>query len=140
MFEQDALGAAVAFAEGVHHVEVAKQFCAGDDQIGSIKLLKPVGAGQRFEQFVGFRLDAAGDTKVGVIFGDVDGAQFAGPVVEVAEQLSVDGLQVGEVVGRWGEKSMDSAATSDRSRSACAKVFASVRFRRLRSTVLPGGQ
>jgi hypothetical protein len=103
VFEQDALRTAIAFAEGMNHVEVAEQFCAGVDQVGPVKVLKPVCIGEHFEQFVGFGLDAAGDAEVRVVLGDVDGTQLSGPIVEVGKEPAMDRLQVGQAVGRRGE-------------------------------------
>ncbi|MCY1558049.1 hypothetical protein D9M68_949520 [compost metagenome] len=39
----------------------------------------------------------------GSALGDIQGTQFTRPVVQVAEQLTVDALERGQVVGRKGE-------------------------------------
>lgn len=103
MLKQNPLRSPVPFPKRVNHVQIAKQLGAGRNQAPPIQLLKPVRLRQYLEQPVGFGFYAVGHAEVGLVFGDVDGTQFARPVVEIGEQLTVDGLQVGQVVGGRGE-------------------------------------
>ena len=54
--------------------------------------------GDVVEQVSALWFEPFGEGEEGVAFAHVDGAELAGPVVDVAEEVAVDGLEVGEVV------------------------------------------
>jgi hypothetical protein len=48
-------------------------------------------------------LDIAPELELAGPFGDLDDAQFAGPVIDILEEMAVDRAQMGEVDGAGGD-------------------------------------
>lgn len=100
MLKQYALGSAIAFAEGVHDVDVGIGISHSHDQVRSVHAFEPVRRRQFGEDFLGFLFHVFGLAKARGLFGHANGAQFPSPLEQVAEQCSMNILQVAQVVGR----------------------------------------
>ncbi|MCY1545781.1 hypothetical protein D9M68_817370 [compost metagenome] len=103
MLEQDALGPAITIPERVDHVQVTKVLGGHCNQVAPVEPLQPIGIGQGEKDLVGLGLDSGHMAEVSATLGDIHAAQLARPVVQVPEQLAVDALERGQIVGRWGE-------------------------------------
>lgn len=101
--EERALRATVAVAEWVYGVELGEVVCEPVDERLALKPSQVVFFGEGLEHVSGVRLDVLRQAE-DVGLGDGDGADLAGPVVEVAEDLAVERSQVFKIV-RSGQRS-----------------------------------
>lgn len=92
------LGASVALPERVHGVEVTEQGPGLGGELGVVEMAEVVVSAQAVEDGVGEGADVLDGSEGRGALGDVDGADLAGPLVDVTEEVAVDGLEVGEVV------------------------------------------
>lgn len=99
VLEQQSLRTTVALAKRMDDVEVAEVCGCRDDQLGAVRSFEPVGSQQMFEQFVRFGCNAARGAEASAALGYVYGTDLSSPVVNVAEQVTVQAFQAGQVVG-----------------------------------------
>lgn len=95
--QESALGAAVALPERVQGVDLRQQRGEAVDEAVSRTAAQVTGAGQPGEHVVGPGAQLVGQAEQRTL-ADRDGAQLAGPVVDLAENEPVKRLQVGQVV------------------------------------------
>ena len=78
----------------MQHIDITVILSHGGDQVSPFVVLKPTILGEPRKNFLGFRFNTGNSTKAGVVFGDVHGADFASPVIDVLEQVAVQALEI----------------------------------------------
>lgn len=91
------LCAAIAFAKGMDVIDVAHDRADGNGKVGKVQLLEKI-AGNQTPMDIGHAgLNVTAKLELTAALGDFDRSDLAGPVVDVLEQVTVDGFQVGEI-------------------------------------------
>jgi hypothetical protein len=97
LFQVQELGTAVAFSEGVDIVHVADDFARGGGEFIVLQVAEEFGLREAAMNVGHAGFDVLPELELMAALGDFDGADFAGPVVDILEQMAVNGLQVAKI-------------------------------------------
>lgn len=95
--EEGALGAAVALPEWVQGVHIGQQHGEAVDESRSLESPEMTSPGELAEHVLGEGTKVLREAEQ-VTLADRDRAQLAGPVVQVAKDVAVEALQMGQIV------------------------------------------
>lgn len=91
------LGAAVSFTERVDVVDVADDDGRLFREVGWRQVPQDVAANEAAVNVSHSGLDVLPELELLFALADLDGAQFAGPVIDVLEQMAMDRAQMGQI-------------------------------------------
>lgn len=94
--EERSLGTPVSLAEGMQRIYLGKIVGKAIYECFAIQIDQVALVGERGEYFVAVRLDVLGHTEEGG-FGERHRSQLSRPLVQVAEEVAVDPLEMSQV-------------------------------------------